>query len=142
MQVTALPRSLCGVSAIDKSVLIKEPGKTLDADKIFDLLPLKKSSGIPYEVDDATDCLNVRPKRYVLPYPSQEQNDAYAVFQNVGLKMATNLLIRLPSCLKFKGKVYHDGPGVYHITILSPTIWLLIIVIFWSWSGICWASSS
>uniref|UniRef100_A0A3P9BVW5 Alpha-2-macroglobulin-like n=1 Tax=Maylandia zebra TaxID=106582 RepID=A0A3P9BVW5_9CICH len=34
MQVTALPRSLCGVSAIDKSVLIKEPGKTLDADKV------------------------------------------------------------------------------------------------------------
>uniref|UniRef100_A0AAZ1XY11 Alpha-2-macroglobulin-like n=1 Tax=Oreochromis aureus TaxID=47969 RepID=A0AAZ1XY11_OREAU len=109
MQVTALPRSLCGVSAIDKSVLIKEPGKTLDADKIFDLLPLKKSSGIPYEVEDATECLNVRPKRYVLPYPSQEQNDAYAVFQKVGLKMATNLLIRLPTCLKFKGKVYHDA---------------------------------
>uniref|UniRef100_A0A668RTU2 Alpha-2-macroglobulin-like n=1 Tax=Oreochromis aureus TaxID=47969 RepID=A0A668RTU2_OREAU len=83
MQVTALPHSLCGVSAIDKSVLIKEPGKTLDADKvtIFDLFPLKKSSGIPYEVDDATECLNVRPKRYVLPYPRQEQNDAYAIFQ-------------------------------------------------------------
>ncbi|CAI5657815.1 unnamed protein product [Oreochromis niloticus] len=112
MQVTALPRSLCGVSAIDKSVLIKEPGKTLDADKIFDLLPLKKSSGIPYEVRDATECLNVRPKRYVLPYPSQEQNDAYAVFQKVGLKMATNLIFRLPSCLKFKGKFYHDGPHV------------------------------
>uniref|UniRef100_A0AAZ1X7C1 Alpha-2-macroglobulin-like n=1 Tax=Oreochromis aureus TaxID=47969 RepID=A0AAZ1X7C1_OREAU len=109
MQVTALPRSLCGVSAIDKSVLIKEPGKTLDADKIFDLFPLKKSSGIPYEVDDATECLNVRPKRYVLLYSSQEQNDAYAVFQKVGLKMATNLLIRLPSCVKFKGKVYHEG---------------------------------
>ncbi|XP_065326171.1 murinoglobulin-1-like [Pelmatolapia mariae] len=109
MQVTALPRSLCGVSAIDKSVLIKEPGKTLDADKIFDLLPLKKSSGIPYEVRDAEECLNVRPKRYVLPYPGQEQNDAYAVFQKVGLKMATNLIFRLPSCLKFKGKFYHDG---------------------------------
>uniref|UniRef100_A0AAZ1XTJ7 Alpha-2-macroglobulin bait region domain-containing protein n=1 Tax=Oreochromis aureus TaxID=47969 RepID=A0AAZ1XTJ7_OREAU len=102
MQVTALPHSLCGVSAIDKSVLIKEPGKTLDADKIFDLFPLKKSSGIPYEVDDATECLNVRPKRYVLPYPRQEQND------KVGLKMATNLLIRLPSCLQFKGKFYHE----------------------------------
>ncbi|XP_076735405.1 alpha-2-macroglobulin [Maylandia zebra] len=114
MQVTALPRSLCGVSAIDKSVLIKEPGKTLDADKIFDLLPLKKSSGIPYEVHDATDCLNVRPKRYVLPHPSQEQNDAYAVFQKVGLKMATNLLFRLPSCVKLKGKVYRDGHVVYH----------------------------
>ncbi|CAI5692216.1 unnamed protein product [Oreochromis niloticus] len=119
MQVTALPRSLCGVSAIDKSVLIKEPGKTLDADKIFDLLPLKKSSGIPYEVRDAEECLNVRPKRYVLPYPSQEQNDAYAVFQKVGLKMATNLIFRLPSCLKFKGKFYHDGPHVAYAIALD-----------------------
>ncbi|XP_019212896.1 alpha-2-macroglobulin isoform X1 [Oreochromis niloticus] len=119
MQVTALPRSLCGVSAIDKSVLIKEPGKTLDADKIFDLLPLKKSSGIPYEVQDATECLNVRPKRYVFPYPSQEQNDAYAVFQKVGLKMATNLIFRLPSCLKFKGKFYHDGPHVAYAIALD-----------------------
>lgn len=34
MQVTALPHSLCGVSAIDKSVLIEEPGNILDADKV------------------------------------------------------------------------------------------------------------
>ncbi|KAL3999243.1 Rab11 family-interacting protein 3/4 [Sarotherodon galilaeus] len=121
MQVTALPHSLCGVSAIDKSVLIKEPGKTLDADKIFDLLPLKKSSYIPYEVQDAAECLNVRPKRYVLPYPSQDKNDAYAVFQKVGLKMATNLLIRLPSCLQFRGQVYHDGRRVrYDYIALYP----------------------
>ncbi|TDH15275.1 hypothetical protein EPR50_G00029320 [Perca flavescens] len=33
MQVTARPESLCGVSAVDQSVLIMEPGKTLDADK-------------------------------------------------------------------------------------------------------------
>ncbi|CAI5657432.1 unnamed protein product [Oreochromis niloticus] len=98
---------------------------------IFDLLPLKKSSGIPYEVQDAAKCLNVRPKRYVLPYPSQEQNDAYAVFQKVGLKMATNLLIRLPSCVKFKGKVYHEGPrvaamvpwdGDYSVQLSSPRL--------------------
>uniref|UniRef100_A0A668VFC4 Alpha-2-macroglobulin bait region domain-containing protein n=1 Tax=Oreochromis aureus TaxID=47969 RepID=A0A668VFC4_OREAU len=34
MQVTALPHSLCGVSAIDKSVLIEEPGNILDVDKV------------------------------------------------------------------------------------------------------------
>ncbi|GLD52917.1 alpha-2-macroglobulin-like isoform X1 [Lates japonicus] len=33
MQVMAQPDSLCGVSAVDQSVLIKEPGKTLNADK-------------------------------------------------------------------------------------------------------------
>uniref|UniRef100_A0A3P8PM13 Alpha-2-macroglobulin-like n=1 Tax=Astatotilapia calliptera TaxID=8154 RepID=A0A3P8PM13_ASTCA len=34
MEVTALPHSLCGLSAIDKSVLIKEPENILDADKV------------------------------------------------------------------------------------------------------------
>ena len=34
LQVTAQPDSLCGVSAVDQSVLIKEPGKTLDAEKV------------------------------------------------------------------------------------------------------------
>ena len=34
LQVSAMPGSLCGVSAIDQSVHIKEPGKRLDADKV------------------------------------------------------------------------------------------------------------
>ncbi|TMS07017.1 Alpha-2-macroglobulin-like protein 1, partial [Larimichthys crocea] len=37
MQMTAQPDSLCGVSAVDQSVLIKEPGETLNADKVFDM---------------------------------------------------------------------------------------------------------
>ncbi|XP_030601197.1 alpha-2-macroglobulin-like isoform X2 [Archocentrus centrarchus] len=61
LQVTALPHSLCGVKAIDKSVLIKAPGTILDADK------------------------------------------------NAGLKMATNLLIRIPSCVRFQGRDYHHN---------------------------------
>ncbi|KAF1393662.1 hypothetical protein PFLUV_G00018360 [Perca fluviatilis] len=63
MQVTAQPESLCGVSAVDQSVLIMEPGKTLDADK------------------------------------------------NVGMKMATNMDIREPSCLTYKGREYYQGYG-------------------------------
>lgn len=34
LQVKALPDSLCGVSVIDQSVLVKEPGKTLTADQV------------------------------------------------------------------------------------------------------------
>ena len=34
LQVTANPDSLCGVSAVDQSVLIKEPGKILDVDRV------------------------------------------------------------------------------------------------------------
>ncbi|XP_056230564.1 alpha-2-macroglobulin-like [Seriola aureovittata] len=108
MQVTSQPDSLCGVSAVDQSVLIKEPGKTLNADKIFGLLPVRKSTHIPYEVQDPVECMLVRPKRYVLPYPS-ERDDAYTVFENIGMKMATNLFIRTPSCLKYRGREYHHG---------------------------------
>uniref|UniRef100_A0A8C9XE17 Alpha-2-macroglobulin-like n=1 Tax=Sander lucioperca TaxID=283035 RepID=A0A8C9XE17_SANLU len=104
LQVTAQPESLCGVSAVDQSVLIKEPGKTLDADKIFQLLPVKKISYIPYDVQDDLKCLHVRPRRYVLPYP---HGDGRA--DNVGMKMATNMVIREPSCLKYKGREYYQG---------------------------------
>nr|XP_020444082.1 alpha-2-macroglobulin-like [Monopterus albus] len=110
MRVTAVPGSLCGVSIVDKSVFIKEPGTGLDADKIFNLLPVTSVSYIPYEVQDPTECLTVRAKRSILPpYPRGGDNvDAYTIFQNVGLKMATNLLFQLPSCLKFKGRVYQQ----------------------------------
>nr|XP_033487967.1 alpha-2-macroglobulin-like [Epinephelus lanceolatus] len=109
LHLTAQPDSLCGVSAVDQSVLIKEPGKTLNADKIFGLLPVNKVSYIPYEIQDPVACLHVRPRRYVLPYPENERDDAYTVLQNVGLKMATNLVIRVPTCLKYRGREYHQG---------------------------------
>ncbi|XP_034403946.1 alpha-2-macroglobulin-like [Cyclopterus lumpus] len=115
LQVTAQPDSLCGVSAVDQSVLIKEPGKSLDAEKIFDLLPVKKNSHIPYMVQDSVECLRVRPRRYVMPSPNEQKEDAHTVFQNVGMKMATNLLIRVPSCLQYKGRQYHQGHGGYGI---------------------------
>ncbi|KAM9318614.1 alpha-2-macroglobulin-like [Pholidichthys leucotaenia] len=105
MQVTAQPHSLCGVSAVDKSVLIKEPGKTLTAEKIFDLLPVRESFNIPYQAQDQIDCLHVRPKRYI----RNTRNDAFTVFQSVGLKMATNLLIRDPDCIVYRGREYHYG---------------------------------
>ncbi|XP_069003493.1 alpha-2-macroglobulin-like [Embiotoca jacksoni] len=116
MKLMAQPDSLCGVNIVDQSVLIKEPLKTLTTDKIFNLLPVTKVSDIPYEVQDPTECLPVRPRRDIR-YPGQEKNDAHTVFKNVGLKMATNVFVRLPSCLKFKGREYHHsiyGYRVYH----------------------------
>ncbi|XP_056140095.1 alpha-2-macroglobulin-like [Lampris incognitus] len=109
MQVSALQGSLCGLSAVDQSVHIKAPGKKLDADKIFDLLPIKAISHIPYEVQDDSPCLPVRQKRYVLPYPGHGKDDPYTVFQNLGLKMVTDLHLKLPSCLLFKGRTYQEN---------------------------------
>ncbi|XP_069004470.1 alpha-2-macroglobulin-like [Embiotoca jacksoni] len=70
MKLTAQPNSLCGVNIVDQSVLIKEPQNTLTADKIFDVLPVKKLSGVPREVQDPE-----------------------TLFNNFGLKMATNWLL-------------------------------------------------
>ncbi|KAK2846828.1 hypothetical protein Q5P01_009827 [Channa striata] len=109
MQVKAPPKSLCGVSAVDQSVFVMEPGKGLDADKIFNLLPVTRVSYIPYEVLDPTECLKVRAKRSLRRYPGNEQGDAYTVFQNVGLKMATNLFVQMPACLLFEGQPYYGG---------------------------------
>ncbi|XP_038548739.1 alpha-2-macroglobulin-like [Micropterus salmoides] len=123
LQVTAQPDSLCGVSAVDQSVLIKEPGKTLNADKIFDLLPVRKASSVPHEVQDPVQCLLVRPKRSIPRSRRVNEDDAHSVFQNLGLKMATNLVIRVPSCLKYKGREYHHGHyGIHYRYESAPRV--------------------
>uniref|UniRef100_H3BZU7 Alpha-2-macroglobulin-like n=1 Tax=Tetraodon nigroviridis TaxID=99883 RepID=H3BZU7_TETNG len=100
LKVKALPDSLCGVSAIDQSVLVKEPGNTLTPEQIFNMLPVRKVSSIPYEVEDAVPCLRVRQKRYIgRRRRPDDVNDAYSVFEGIGLKVATNLLFRMPSSM-------------------------------------------
>ncbi|XP_043974431.1 alpha-2-macroglobulin-like [Gambusia affinis] len=91
LQLTAQPNSVCGVSAIDQSVLIKKPGHTLDADKIFNLLPVQNVLTVPSSVEDQTVCS--------FGLPGQGREEANRVFLNMGLKMATNLVIQNPSCL-------------------------------------------
>uniref|UniRef100_UPI0037E96FAE alpha-2-macroglobulin-like n=1 Tax=Semicossyphus pulcher TaxID=241346 RepID=UPI0037E96FAE len=125
LQITAQPDSLCGVSAVDQSVLIKEPGKTLNTDKIFNLLPVRKSTHIPYAAEDPTECLLVRSVRSIAPYRRRHRatDDAHNVFQNVGLKMATNLFIRTPTCLSYRGEQYHRNHYEYHVVYDSvPTM--------------------
>ncbi|XP_038548731.1 alpha-2-macroglobulin-like isoform X3 [Micropterus salmoides] len=122
LQVTAQPDSLCGVSAVDQSVLIKEPGNTLNADKIFALLPVREAFYVPREVQDPDECLHVRPKRYV-PYPGRVNEDhAHLVFQYVGLKMVTNLFIGVPSCLKYNGREYHRPIGNLFFSLYQVTL--------------------
>uniref|UniRef100_A0A672KNV3 Alpha-2-macroglobulin bait region domain-containing protein n=1 Tax=Sinocyclocheilus grahami TaxID=75366 RepID=A0A672KNV3_SINGR len=101
LQLSAQPGSLCGLSAVDKSVLILKPGERLDTDKIFNLLPVQSVSNYPYSVEDEQACLHVRPRRAVLT------DNAYESLKSVGLKMATNLAVRVPKCLSYKGLTYH-----------------------------------
>ncbi|XP_074525481.1 alpha-1-macroglobulin-like [Halichoeres trimaculatus] len=100
LQVSAHPHSLCGLSAVDQSVLIKEPGRTLNADKIFNLLPVSKVTAIPDGAEDFEECLRSSCRGHF------RANGAYKTFQSVGLKMATNLLIPKPRCIPYSNVEY------------------------------------
>ncbi|XP_052431626.1 alpha-2-macroglobulin [Carassius gibelio] len=103
LQLSAQPGSLCGLSAVDQGVLILKPGKRLDAEKIFNLLPVRSVSGYPYNAVDTPECLEVRPRRAV------SLDRVYDSLLNVGLKMATNLHVRQPDCLTLYGVTYRRG---------------------------------
>ncbi|XP_076832105.1 alpha-2-macroglobulin-like [Brachyhypopomus gauderio] len=93
LQLSALPGSLCGLSAVDKSVFLMESGDRLNTDMIFNLLPVTSVSGYPYEVEDQMEC-NVRPRSDV------------KVDNMVGLMMA-NLISRLPVHHCWNDKAYY-----------------------------------
>uniref|UniRef100_A0A4W4F330 Alpha-2-macroglobulin-like n=1 Tax=Electrophorus electricus TaxID=8005 RepID=A0A4W4F330_ELEEL len=63
LQLSALPGSLCGLSAVDQSVFIMEPGDRLNTDKVFRLLPVTAVKDYMYGVEDEMECLHVRPRR-------------------------------------------------------------------------------
>ncbi|XP_051718037.1 alpha-2-macroglobulin [Ctenopharyngodon idella] len=103
LQLSAQPGSLCGLSAVDQSVLILKPGQRLDTDKVFNLLPVQSLSDYPYKAVDTPECLEVRPRRAV------SLDHVYDSLKNVGLKMVTNLIVRQPLCLKYRGITYHKA---------------------------------
>ncbi|XP_060743878.1 alpha-2-macroglobulin-like isoform X1 [Tachysurus vachellii] len=101
LEVSAHPGSLCGLSAVDQSVFILESGNRLNADKIFNLLPVTLVSDFTYKVEDELECLHVRPQRDV------RVDHVYNTLKGVGLKMATNLAVRQLRCLVYKGVQFH-----------------------------------
>uniref|UniRef100_A0A9J8BJW7 Alpha-2-macroglobulin-like protein 1 n=1 Tax=Cyprinus carpio carpio TaxID=630221 RepID=A0A9J8BJW7_CYPCA len=115
LTVSAQAGSLCGLSAVDQSVRIMEPGRRLSAEAVFNLLPVRSLSYYPFPVEDEQECLNVRPRRAV---PTDQ---AYDTFRSVGVKVATNLPIQEPNCLTYKGLNYYrnfhrfDGPFVFEM---------------------------
>ncbi|XP_034146467.1 alpha-2-macroglobulin-like [Esox lucius] len=122
LQLSALPGSLCGLSAVDKSVHIMEPGKRLDAGKIFDILPVTEANSFDYDLEDPSGCLQLRLRRYILPHPrpNWEKNTAYEVFKKLGLKLATNLVVIVPTCVKFQGvEYYHSSVDIYRTYLQS-----------------------
>ncbi|XP_048013066.1 pregnancy zone protein-like isoform X2 [Megalobrama amblycephala] len=110
LTVSAQAGSLCGLSAVDQSVWILEPGRRLSAKMVFDLLPVQSLSGYPYSVDDELECLGTFRARRALSRPNPDYivhpnpdyivptNKAYTTFKSLGMKVATNLAVRPPPC--------------------------------------------
>ncbi|XP_077058470.1 pregnancy zone protein-like [Siphateles boraxobius] len=100
LTVSAQAGSLCGISAVDQSIRIMEPGRRLSAKMVFDLLPVRLLSGYPSSVQDEPECLGFRPRpglRMNPPYPAPT-NQAYTTFKSLGMKISTNLPVRAPPC--------------------------------------------
>ncbi|XP_077053726.1 alpha-2-macroglobulin-like protein 1 [Siphateles boraxobius] len=100
LTVSAQAGSLCGISAVDQSIRIIEPGRRLSAKMVFDLLPVRSLSGYPYSVQDEPDCLGFRPSLAFLIDPAYTgpTNQAYTTFKSLGMKIATNLAVQAPPC--------------------------------------------
>ncbi|XP_051551566.1 alpha-2-macroglobulin-like protein 1 [Myxocyprinus asiaticus] len=107
IQLSAQPGSVCGLGSVDQSVLILEPGRRLNAEAIFNLLPVRTLSGYPYDIDDDPGCQSFGPlkpvrspaRRSILPRPVPQGNtEAYYIFKNMGLKIVTNLAALKPQC--------------------------------------------
>ncbi|XP_053502368.1 alpha-2-macroglobulin isoform X2 [Ictalurus furcatus] len=108
LELSAHPGSLCGLSAVDQSVFILESGERLNTDKIFNLLPVTSVSNYPYMVEDHLECVHIRDVRDV------RIDHVYNTLKGVGLKMATNLAVRHPNCLTYKGVEYHRHDYVHN----------------------------
>ncbi|XP_067308346.1 alpha-2-macroglobulin-like protein 1 [Pseudorasbora parva] len=106
LTVSAQAGSLCGISAVDQSVRIMEPGRRLSAKMVFDLLPVQSLSGYPDSIADEPECFGILSRWSIyIPHDTVSTNEAYTTFKNLGMKVATNLAVRAPPC-----KLYPSFP--------------------------------
>ncbi|XP_077309896.1 alpha-2-macroglobulin-like protein 1 [Lithobates pipiens] len=95
LRIVSSAKSLCALRAVDKSVQIGFEDKELTNEMVFGLFPNSVRGGYPESVNEDQDsgCWWYRPKSLNLV-------DVFDLFQDVGLKVLTNLQIKkpLPTC--------------------------------------------
>ncbi|XP_036817829.1 alpha-2-macroglobulin-like isoform X2 [Oncorhynchus mykiss] len=122
LSLQAHPGSLCSLRAIDQSVLLLQPEQELSLDSVFSQLPVQKLSGYSYMVEDPYPCLRYPPRfeeAMIMPLPpvpelvdelvvpdwgkrsfrfgpSDDKNDVYSIFKEVGIKILTNSDVKKP----------------------------------------------
>ncbi|KAK9520438.1 hypothetical protein VZT92_020324 [Zoarces viviparus] len=133
LSLKAHPGSMCSVRAIDQSVLLLQPEQELTVDSVYSRLPLQKLSGYSYEVEDSEPypCIPEpmpepqpeivdaagRAKRSVYFGPTDQKNDVYSIFKEIGIKIVTNSDVKKPhKCHQWVPEMlnYDSGDMVYN----------------------------
>ncbi|XP_030803159.1 alpha-2-macroglobulin [Camarhynchus parvulus] len=116
LQFQASPNSLCAVRAVDKSVLLMKPEADLSPTSVYDLLPVKEFHGYVYDSrvpleESPWNCVTVEPIvqdgiTYV-PVMGANEEDAYSILREMGLKVFTNTNVKKPQICSPSNRIYH-----------------------------------
>ncbi|KAI4576301.1 hypothetical protein MJT46_002136 [Ovis ammon polii x Ovis aries] len=103
LKITATPYSLCGLRAVDKSVLLMKPEAELSPQSVYNLLPVKRTFSMGYGDhmnEDGEKCINAEDITHngIIYAPRQliSDDDVYSIFESAGLNIFTNSKIHKP----------------------------------------------
>ncbi|NXG74959.1 A2ML1 protein, partial [Baryphthengus martii] len=100
LQLQAAPGSLCAVQAVDENTFFMRPESELTSQMVYDLFPAAYRHGYPAQVEEHSDhCVQPQSTSSLLQGKPQHsiQPDTFKLFQNMGLKIFSNLVIKKPS---------------------------------------------
>ncbi|NXQ95319.1 A2ML1 protein, partial [Sagittarius serpentarius] len=101
LQLEAAPGSLCAVQAVDENMFFLRPESELTRQMVYGLFPAAYRHGYPAQVEEHSDhCVQPQSMSSLLRGKPQHsfQPDIFNLFQNMGLKTFSNLVIKKPQC--------------------------------------------
>ncbi|XP_073932203.1 pregnancy zone protein-like isoform X3 [Castor canadensis] len=130
LQVTATPKSLCALRAIDQSMLLIKPEAELSPQSVYNLLPVKAHFRDQFGGqlnEDGEKCINAEEIIHngIIYTPKQDLRDdyVYSVFESIGLNIFTNAKVNKPLFCQppvpHRGLIPGYGAGEYGIGAAS-----------------------
>ncbi|OBS71625.1 hypothetical protein A6R68_13798, partial [Neotoma lepida] len=104
LRVTASPQSLCGLRAVDQSVLLLKPEAELSPSWIYNLPDMQPRNFIPspHQLLEEQDPCEWDRDSDGLEYLQPNERDAYSYVEDMGLTAFTNLKIKYPKeCFEY-----------------------------------------
>ncbi|EDK99670.1 murinoglobulin-1 precursor [Mus musculus] len=127
LQVTASPQSLCGLRAVDQSVLLLKPESELSPSWIYNLPGMQQNKFVPSSrlSEDQEDCIlysSWLAEKHTNLVPHGTEKDVYRYVEDMGLTAFTNLMIKLPIICFDYGMVPISAPRVEFDLAFTPEI--------------------